>query len=1377
MASATSLLLILFVVACYSFDEMDVFRTGNVQLFLRAMTNDTKAADTLNLPANATSIRENITDTFSCENRTYGYYADVDNECQVFHVCLPSQTPSGRNVTYRWSFICPKETIFNQEVLVCTRSRDAIPCEESPMFYDVNMEIGKVSNDSKDDTMKDPNKQVENVKVDTSRRNHKRPGNRKQNIIVQNLLQNVVDEEMVKVDEMEFYNEPMDGIVDEIVPVIVDMPSDKQLNVEEVEDRFDVEEKEANDRLLEERNLKLVKKFIKISQSGGPSSRWDAAADERCRVPHLCARYTSGAREDDASDDEYQKYIDLLPESEKQAFLNVIARRLFKEVNNKGVNSEVSGEISDAELDKHGDFVKKILQEETDNLRRNQNGKDENGIEKLEVKGVNDNPSSEDFKNIKHIDLTLRNGERLKRSSGSEKMSDTHSIDKPDEIPVKIIYDTGTKVTTGQRNLTSKGKDLSGEISDDKDIQVRRSRRGSDLAQSDSPETYTVVNNYEPEDETTEKNNKVNSEMPEDTVVKSDSSSSVEVKKPLQSESQAKGYTASIYEAEGESNNAESSDTDENDETRTTYLPTVTSEAITTEFVKPIKINNTTVQVSTATNLIQNLENNTHHTTEPTHHLYLRFGNESENVGIDKILLNGTSESKINTVENKDTNETKETMDKESSIRQTVVGGNTTINDLKNITYKLNNENNESYIESITELSNFTVNPSLTGVVSTMYKVMNYSITSNKTNLNNNTTTTKEEEMTVFKSLLKSVRSGLELQFEENNSGKDYRGKRKTRLSSHHNKPIKKSETYEVYEISADRPPFIKKRNKKHDSAVHWKSVNEDQPYYVPIYNYSPENAYYNSYNRLGPNHDEEYHDLNKYDIFKVNTPKQTRNKKPLHKLDSILRKFKFSEKRPVNKNRIIFRDQQIKKIILPIVVKKPKHTKVYFNPNDYLDLDYSIGRSRYNTTVKRLKYVAPIKKFPDSVSEEHVYNSMKSGNSPNFHRATAKILYGRHLYFHIPKVNKTLDASESEEANSLRMLRSSNYSDYDKSNALPDDEDIAVDYYFGYHDNYARSKENLKEKVKALRNTNTDDIDNIPENTEEGKNNVAKHGTVKDILSIDPTNAFLYLDDLLKYDIPLARSNDDDDDLKPYMEIIKEMIDEDSKALIQYDWLGTTIDIRTALNKLIALTIALKSGDKLDPRDMQLINYVKYLFTTSKSSIDQEHYLRDEKKTNHTKQKVSALPRNKYRKKEYLKVKGLLDRAWLYIRGRLKDEKSNNETSLREFQGFLFDIWHGLHDLHDALTNIAAIITYGNQRWYQHLKDLYLKDAQKKQILEVLLHMVTVRVMDLIETAAKNGLEDNFALYIENHEEEVLRTKEDFQFGLKVLGELKKLV
>ncbi|KAJ8923963.1 hypothetical protein NQ315_006739, partial [Exocentrus adspersus] len=96
----------------------------------------------LTLPSNATSIRTDISDSFHCEGRDYGYYADVENDCQLFHVCLPVTYSDGRNHTFRWSFICPDETVFNQEMFTCTRADESMDCAESPRFYELNRNFG-----------------------------------------------------------------------------------------------------------------------------------------------------------------------------------------------------------------------------------------------------------------------------------------------------------------------------------------------------------------------------------------------------------------------------------------------------------------------------------------------------------------------------------------------------------------------------------------------------------------------------------------------------------------------------------------------------------------------------------------------------------------------------------------------------------------------------------------------------------------------------------------------------------------------------------------------------------------------------------------------------------------------------------------------------------------------------------------------------------------------------------------------------------------------------------------------------------------------------------------------------------------------------------
>ncbi|ERL88910.1 U-scoloptoxin(01)-Cw1a [Dendroctonus ponderosae] len=110
---------------------------------LRIIPDNLRPPQLLTLPSNATSIRNDISDSFSCEGRSYGYYADVENDCQLFHVCLPMKYQDGRTQMFRWSFICPEETVFNQELFTCTRSDESIiDCAESPRFYDLNRNFG-----------------------------------------------------------------------------------------------------------------------------------------------------------------------------------------------------------------------------------------------------------------------------------------------------------------------------------------------------------------------------------------------------------------------------------------------------------------------------------------------------------------------------------------------------------------------------------------------------------------------------------------------------------------------------------------------------------------------------------------------------------------------------------------------------------------------------------------------------------------------------------------------------------------------------------------------------------------------------------------------------------------------------------------------------------------------------------------------------------------------------------------------------------------------------------------------------------------------------------------------------------------------------------
>ncbi|XP_045612061.1 U-scoloptoxin(01)-Cw1a [Procambarus clarkii] len=90
-----------------------------------------------------------VSQSFSCDGRPYGYYADVDNACRVFHVCLPIQDDLGQtSAVDQFTFVCPNQTVFNQESLTCTSAEDAFPCQQAASLYDlVNSEFGRITQD------------------------------------------------------------------------------------------------------------------------------------------------------------------------------------------------------------------------------------------------------------------------------------------------------------------------------------------------------------------------------------------------------------------------------------------------------------------------------------------------------------------------------------------------------------------------------------------------------------------------------------------------------------------------------------------------------------------------------------------------------------------------------------------------------------------------------------------------------------------------------------------------------------------------------------------------------------------------------------------------------------------------------------------------------------------------------------------------------------------------------------------------------------------------------------------------------------------------------------------------------------------------------
>jgi len=71
----------------------------------------------------------NVSFTFDCTDRPIGFYADVEHDCMIFHMC----DEDGRRIPY----MCANETSFNQKFRVCDWNYN-VDCASSPDWYFLN---------------------------------------------------------------------------------------------------------------------------------------------------------------------------------------------------------------------------------------------------------------------------------------------------------------------------------------------------------------------------------------------------------------------------------------------------------------------------------------------------------------------------------------------------------------------------------------------------------------------------------------------------------------------------------------------------------------------------------------------------------------------------------------------------------------------------------------------------------------------------------------------------------------------------------------------------------------------------------------------------------------------------------------------------------------------------------------------------------------------------------------------------------------------------------------------------------------------------------------------------------------------------------------
>lgn len=104
----------------------------------------------------------------------------------------------------------------------------------------------------------------------------------------------------------------------------------------------------------------------------------------------------------------HEKYIDLLPEEEKQEFLDKVARRILDTVDISENSDKSSKELNDQELKEHDQFVQDILKEESGHIRkRRADRKKDDEVEVSETSEQIENRRSSDDENntSKHLEV------------------------------------------------------------------------------------------------------------------------------------------------------------------------------------------------------------------------------------------------------------------------------------------------------------------------------------------------------------------------------------------------------------------------------------------------------------------------------------------------------------------------------------------------------------------------------------------------------------------------------------------------------------------------------------------------------------------------------------------------------------------------------------------------------------------------------------------------------------------------------------------------------------------------------------------------------------------------------------------------------------
>lgn len=201
----------------------------------------------MRLPSDSESIRSNIVDSeFSCDDRQPGYYADIDNDCQIFHRCVED-----RKAIY--SFICPEQTIFNQKALVCVWNNSMdFDCEDSDDYYDESNQAFS-GNSTAESHISENMMNAMEININSGE-------NEKSGVEVEDVKAEELKRRNVMVENIKLYGNPAILVVDEVSKVVEENAIEEELEDTIIEEEF-------KDTIIEEELKEFTEVDVKTTES------------------------------------------------------------------------------------------------------------------------------------------------------------------------------------------------------------------------------------------------------------------------------------------------------------------------------------------------------------------------------------------------------------------------------------------------------------------------------------------------------------------------------------------------------------------------------------------------------------------------------------------------------------------------------------------------------------------------------------------------------------------------------------------------------------------------------------------------------------------------------------------------------------------------------------------------------------------------------------------------------------------------------------------------------------------------------------------------------------------------------------------------------